>query len=160
MKSGFESPERAAAFFAFASRQHDMGMIGAIFSDESAVGCRGGDDSLKRDKLRSKLHVNKKNRRAIKETQRLNLQRKGLPAQFPQPRDNAGGLFLRSIAQELQSDVPGFGRGPAQPIVWRAKARGDCGEFLLDVCRQGNAKKQAHSERLRPARDIRERAAF
>lgn len=135
VKGGFEPPDRMAAACAFASRERDMGMIGTSFSGKSALGCRGGNDSLKRAELRSNLHVREKNCGAIKKTQRLNLQRKWLQAQFSQSRHNAGGLFLRTISQKLQSDMPGFGSGPAQPVVRRAKARGDCGEFLPDFCR-------------------------
>ncbi|MGB7190912.1 MAG: hypothetical protein WBD10_12295 [Acidobacteriaceae bacterium] len=148
MKSGLESPERVTAGLVFSSRKRDMGMIGASFSDESAMRGHRDDCLLKPDESRCTLNVREENGGAIKEVQRLNPQRNGLQSQFAYPRHKAGVLFLRCISQKLQSNVPGFGRGPAQPVVRRAKSRDGRGEFICDSCRQRNAEEQAHSLKI------------
>lgn len=148
MKSGLEPPERVTAGLVFDARKRDMGMIDASVSDESAM--RGPRDNcfLKGDESRCTLNVREKNSGAIKDIQRLNPQRDGLQSQFAYSRHKAGALFLRRISQKLQSNVPGFGRGPAQPIVRRTKSRDGRGEFICDSCRQRNAEEQAHSLKI------------
>lgn len=45
-------------------------------------------------------------------------------------RVDAVALFLLDAAQELQGDVPGFGRGPAKSVLGGLVADGDCGELV------------------------------
>ena len=100
----------------------------------------------KKKQLGRKADTGKEDSGAIEEAQRLKPHGNGRRTHFAQPRHQARVLFRAGIAQELQGDVPRFGRGPAQPVLIGFKARRDRRKLADDRSRQGNPNKQTHTK--------------
>ena len=114
--SGFEFTEALPLTFAFAARERDMRLVGTRLGDEPAKFRRCGDAFLKQKQFGREPDTGKENPGAIEEGRPLKPYRNWRQAQFTQSCDSAFVLFPTGIAQELQSDVPRFGRRPAESV--------------------------------------------
>jgi hypothetical protein len=111
-----------ASAFAFAARQRDVRMVRARFWAEAAGRCGGGDGLLEREKLRRDIDIDEEDSGAVEGADCAERDGDGRLVQFAQASDNAVVLIRHCPAEELQRDVPGFWRGPAQAAGFRALA--------------------------------------
>ena len=116
---GFELVE--AATWVFAARQRDMRLEGTSFRNEAAGLGGRGDTLLEQEQFGGGPYAGDENSGALEAVQSFKADGNGRRVQRAQARDDAGELIGACIAEKLQGDVPGFGRGPAEAISGGAK---------------------------------------
>src|SRR3984957_1226919 len=125
--------EFCSSTLSFAARERDVGMVGAILRREATRHGRGGDRLLKREYLGRNADIDEEDSGAIESVDCAKLDNDRRLMQFAKARGDAFVLMRRGAAEELQRDVPGFRRGPAQETIGcslRAKAIGDGHEVV------------------------------
>src|ERR1039457_6524711 len=146
LNPGFQFAERLAAALALAPCERDVRVEGTRLGHEAAKSCRCRDTLLDRKQLGSESDAGKEDSGAVEAAQRLQPHGNGRRTHFAQPRHQARVLFRAGIAQELQGDVPRFGRGPAQPVLIGFEPRRDRRKLADDRSCQWYPNKQAHTK--------------
>jgi len=122
----------------------NVGMEGPGVGLEAAGGGRGDKALLQVEELRSDLDAHVKNSRAIEDAQAGELDGEGREAEWGETGDEAVVLRLSGVAKELQRDVPGLGRRPAETGCGGAQPRGELSELGADGFGEWNAEEKAH----------------
>src|ERR1039458_8440354 len=146
LNPGSQFAERLAAALALAPCERDVRMEGARLGHEAAKSCRCRDTLFEGEQLGSESNAGKEYPGAIEAAQSLKPHGNGRRTHFAQPRNQALVFLRAGIAQELQGDVPRFGRGPAQPVLIGFEPRRDRRKLADDRSRQGNPNKQTHTK--------------
>src|ERR1035437_10101691 len=141
--SGFEIVK---IMMAFAARQSDMRLEGASLGNEAAGQGGCGDTFLKQEQFGREPDSGDENPGALEAAKFLQANRNGWRVQRAQARDNTFVLFRVGVAQKLQGDVPGFGRGPAEAARGGAKPRCGRAEFVEHCGGQGDSDEEAHGD--------------
>jgi len=143
---GFEREESRLLAFAFAADKSDMRLVGTSLSNKPAVRRSRSDALLEQKEFGRKCDGYNDNPRAIEGTQPFKPDWNGRHKQLAQSCGSAFVLFPAGVAQELQSDMPGFRRLPAQAIFFRSKPQRERREFVAHCSRQRYPNKQAHTK--------------
>ena len=91
----------------------------AALGDETAKGCGYRDAFSEDDQFRSESDISKEDAGAVEETQMCEMDWDRRRAHFAEACDEAAALFRLGVAQELECDVPGIGRHPAEAVAAR-----------------------------------------
>ena len=110
---GFEFREGFPLAFAFTASKSDMRLVGTSLTVEPAEFRRCGDTFLEQEKFGRGPDPGDDDPGTIEKTQTGKPYGKGRQLNMMQSCDCAVELFLACITQELQGDVPRFGRRPA-----------------------------------------------
>jgi hypothetical protein len=111
-KTCAESNQAAGA--AFGAGQGDVGMVRAGFGFEAAGCNRGHNALLECEKQGRGFNAQMKDAGALKDAEAGETNGDGRSVQFREPGGNAIVFLRRGVAEELEGDVPGFGRRPAK----------------------------------------------
>ena len=98
----------------FPAGERDVGMVGAHLRCESAGRGSSRDGLLEREELWGDGDVDEEDPGAIEGVECTESNLDGWVAQLAQVRSDAFVLLRCGAAEELQGDVPGFWRGPAE----------------------------------------------
>lgn len=141
---GLEAAQVAGAVWAFRAREGDVGMEGAGFGLESAGGGGGHDELLKGDERRSEIDFSVEDAGAVKDAEFGQVDGDGWGAELGEVDDEAVVLLRRGVAEELQRDVPGLRRGPAELGGPVAEPVCEPGQLGQDRAGQWKGKEEAH----------------
>ena len=115
-------------------------MVRTIFWGEATGRGADGDGFLEREELRRYSDINEEDSCAIEDAECAKTDGNGRLPQLAKAGNYALVLLRCGAAEKLQSDVPGFGFGPAQG-VWRIRTSSSGLEQLYRggevVCRGG-----------------------
>jgi len=136
---------------AFAARQRDVRLEGASFGEKAARLGGRGDALLKQEQFGREPNAGDEDSGALEAVQSFKADGNGRRVKGAQARDDTGELIRAGVAEELQSDVPGFGRGPAEAVPGGAKPRGGRAEFVNHRGGQGYSDKETHTRIIQDA---------
>lgn len=105
-----EHAEVVGATVTLEAREGDVGMVGPSFGDEAACGCGGDDFLLKGAQRWGDDDVGEEDTSAIEEIEPAEFDWNGRRLDCVEARGELSELFWRGFAEELQRDVPAFGR--------------------------------------------------
>ena len=108
-------------------------MVGPRLGGEAAWGGCGDDGLLENDERRRRFDVGEEDSCVVEETGGLKANGYVRVMNFAEPWNDAVVLLLVGAAEELQGNVPGFGGGPAELVIFGMEAVGESGEFAEDV---------------------------
>jgi len=142
--TGLESADSVGS--AAVAGKSDVGVVGAGFRDEAAGGGGGNNALLEGDERGSEMDAGKEDAGAVKEAEGFELNGDGRGREGAKAGEDAVVLRGGGGAEELEGDVPGFGRGPAEVVVGALEARADGGELIADGRRERDGEEQAHGK--------------
>src|ERR1700758_2977101 len=102
-----------------------MRVVRALFRDEAASSSRGDNQFLKFVQFCRHIHSRKENASAIEEPDAFDPDGNVRRADFAAGRHSAVASLGRSLAKELERNMPGFWRCPAKVVAGCAQAAGD-----------------------------------
>lgn len=132
--------------FAFAAGESDVRLVRTRLRDEPAMRSRRGNALLEQEQFWRECDGCNEDPGTIEGAQLFKPYGNGLHMQRTQMCGGAFVLFPAGVAQELQSDMPGFRRLPAQPVFFRSKPQRDRRELVDHRSRQRYSNKQAHTK--------------
>ena len=113
----FQRAEGAGSGAAFGAGEGDVRMVSAVFGQESAGARRGGDFLLEREEFRREDDARVKDADAVEEVEAFDADGHGSGTDLAEIRDDAGGLFVGSLSEKLEGDMPAFFGGPAEIVA-------------------------------------------
>lgn len=149
----FQAAEKATAVAGFCAGEGHVRVVGAILGGEATLRGGGNDLLLEGVELWRDAYVGEEHSGPIED------------ASSPEPYRNCGRSDLtepghsafvdggRRFAEELERDMPGIGRTPAQPVRRRAKTSRQAIKRVNDFGRQRDSDEEPHDLQMYFAKD-------
>ena len=129
-----------------AACQRDMRVKGTRFRDESAKLRSCGDTFMEQEQFGGNGDADKEYPWTIEDAQSLKPYWNGRQTHLAQSRHCTLALFLAGVTEKLESNVPGFGRRPSNPVPVGSEPDRYRRKFGDYHNRQGYSGKQAHTK--------------